>query len=107
MHPQRRGGGGGPPDGGKAAQEGRKVFIGNLSWDTKDADFTKYFEQFGPIEEAIVMRQKDGGSRGFGFVSYKDRETVDKVIAQQKLELDGRRVSLFKTIQWVVNSADF
>lgn len=42
------------------------------------------------------MRQKSGESRGFGFVSYKDRASVDKVLAEQNLELDGRRVSVFR-----------
>ncbi len=58
--------------------------------------FKKYFEQFGDLEEAIIMRQKNGESRGFGFVSYKDRASVDKVLAEQNLELDGRRVSVFR-----------
>lgn len=70
----------------------RRLFIGGLSWDTSDDKFRQYFEQFGPIEESIIMRDKmTGQSRGFGFVTFQSADPVQMVLSQS-LELDGRQI---------------
>ncbi|KAJ9647229.1 hypothetical protein H2199_002216 [Coniosporium tulheliwenetii] len=44
-----------------------KLFIGGLAWRTDDTHRAK-FEEFGQVEEAMVLRDRDTGrSRGFGF----------------------------------------
>ncbi|SPR01967.1 unnamed protein product (mitochondrion) [Plasmodiophora brassicae] len=70
----------------------RRLFIGGVSWDTTDEKFRAYFEQFGALEEAIIMRDKaTGQSRGFGFVTFMSPDPVPTVLAQS-LELDGRQI---------------
>jgi len=69
-----------------------KIFVGGLSWDTTDAGFTSFFTRFGEIRDSIIMRDKNtGGSRGFGFVTFADPNSIDKVL-EQELELDGRKI---------------
>jgi len=76
-----------------ASAEGRKLFIGGLSWDTTDEGFRRFFERFGEIEEAMVMRDKHSGtSRGFGFVTFRDVRSADDVMNDSNLNLDGRKV---------------
>lgn len=76
----------------------RKIFVGGLSWDTTDEGFREFFSQFGDIEDSMVMRDRvTGTSRGFGFVTFTDREAVDRVLAassasSSSLELDGRKI---------------
>jgi len=70
----------------------RKIFVGGISWDTTDAGFTSFFSRFGEIKDAIVMRDRlTGASRGFGFVTFADPSSVEKVLAKE-LKLDGRVV---------------
>lgn len=46
-----------------------KIYVGNLSRDVTDDDLKQAFEAFGPVESAIVLKDKfTGESRGFGFV---------------------------------------
>ena len=58
----------------------KKIFVGGLknAGITVD-DLEDYFGKFGRIKEAIVM-EKDGESRGFGFVSFDDFDPVDKLM---------------------------
>jgi len=71
----------------------KKLFIGGISWDTSDEQFREYFLQFGDIEDALIMRDRaDGKSRGFGFVTYKDVASAQKVLFATGLELDGRKL---------------
>jgi RNA recognition motif-containing protein len=48
-----------------------KLFIGGLAWHTEEGTLRQKFEEFGPVEEAVVVKDRDTGrSRGFGFVRY-------------------------------------
>jgi len=70
----------------------RKLFIGGVAFVTTDEEFFKYFAKFGELEDCVLIREKETGqSRGFGFVTYKDRHVAEHVVEQQ-LFLDGRRL---------------
>ena len=47
-----------------------KLFVGNLSFDTTEAELEELFAPFGTVAEATVITdQSTGRSRGFGFVT--------------------------------------
>lgn len=46
-----------------------KIFVGGLAWETQRDTMRRYFEQFGEIQEAVVITDKNTGrSKGYGFV---------------------------------------
>ncbi|KAK8907922.1 hypothetical protein QC760_003795 [Botrytis cinerea] len=48
-----------------------KLFIGGLAWHTDENALREKFSEFGTVEEAVVVKDRDTGrSRGFGFVRY-------------------------------------
>lgn len=48
-----------------------KIFVGGLPYHTSDKTLHEYFEQFGDIEEAVVITDRQTQkSRGYGFVSH-------------------------------------
>ncbi|GLD47017.1 RNA-binding protein Musashi homolog 2 isoform X1, partial [Lates japonicus] len=68
-----------------------KMFIGGLSWQTSPDSLRDYFSKFGEIRECMVMRDPTTKrSRGFGFATFTDAASVDKVLAQQHHELDSK-----------------
>lgn len=69
-----------------------KIFVGGLPYHTNDASLRKYFENFGDIDEAVVITDKQTGkSRGYGFVS------VNKVqMFTGRINEDLRNWSLIK-----------
>ena len=59
----------------------KKIFVGNLSFQTTERDLTDTFSQHGPVEAvAIITDRETGRSKGFGFVTMT--EGADKAIAQ-------------------------
>ena len=47
-----------------------KIFVGGLPYHTSDKSLREFFDQFGEIEEAVVITDRQTGkSRGYGFVS--------------------------------------
>jgi len=75
-----------------------KLFIGGLAWHTDENALRIKFEEFGTVEEAVVVKDRDTGrSRGFGFVRYQDETDADKAItAMNNIEFDGRTIRVDK-----------
>ncbi|XP_053204622.1 RNA-binding protein Musashi homolog Rbp6-like isoform X1 [Panonychus citri] len=70
-----------------------KMFIGGLSWQTAPESLKEYFSKFGNITEVMVMKDPTTRrSRGFGFVTFTDSSSVDKVLANGPHELDGKKI---------------
>ena len=66
---------------------GKKLYVGNLSFDMKQADLEQMFAQVGSVEEvAIIMDRETNRSKGFGFVTMASDEDAKKAIA----EFDGK-----------------
>lgn len=69
-----------------------KMFIGGLSWQTAPEGLREYFSKFGDITEVMVMKDPTTRrSRGFGFVTFADPASVDRVLNQGPHELDGKK----------------
>jgi len=69
---------------------GKKLYVGNLSFDMKQADLEQMFSQVGSVEEvAIIMDRETNRSKGFGFVTMASDEDAKKAIA----EFDGKDCS--------------
>jgi RNA recognition motif-containing protein len=63
------------------------IYVGNLSFDTKEGELRDLFATYGEVESAkIIMDQFTGRSRGFGFVEMTDRQEGTKAIE----ELDSK-----------------
>ena len=56
----------------------------------------KYFSVYGSIEDAVVMKDPiSKRSRGFGFITFTDVNSVDDALAKEPHTIDSRRVSAF------------
>ncbi|KAI9748878.1 MAG: serine/threonine protein kinase [Chaenotheca gracillima] len=75
-----------------------KLFIGGLAWHTDETTLRTKFEEFGAVEEAVVVKDRDTGrSRGFGFVRFGQESDADAAIAaMNNIEFDGRTIRVDK-----------
>ena len=69
----------------------KKIFVGNLSYQTTEGDLSNLFEHVGQVESVnIITNRATGRSKDFGFLEMGEEET-DKAIAQfNGAELNGR-----------------
>jgi cold-inducible RNA-binding protein len=74
---------------------GKRMYVGNLSYQTTESDLTNLFEQVGPVESVNIITDRDTGrSKGFGFVEMSN-EDAEKAIAQfNGTELNGRSLTV-------------
>ena len=74
----------------------KKLFVGNLSFQTTEGDISSTFESFGAVESVSIITDRDSGrSKGFGFVVMTDTEAADKAIASLNgSQLGGRALTV-------------
>ncbi|KAL5657149.1 hypothetical protein ACJX0J_030312, partial [Zea mays] len=69
----------------------RKIFVGGLPSSITEADFRRYFEQFGVITDVVVMYDHNTQRpRGFGFITYDSSPIKKKALHKSFHELNGK-----------------
>ena len=71
---------------------GRKLYVGNLPYQTGETELTELFSRAGTVESARIMRDMaTGRARGFGFVEMATDEEAQKAITElNEFQLEGR-----------------
>jgi RNA recognition motif-containing protein len=75
---------------------GKKLYVGNLSYDTTNAMLEQLFGEFGTVQSAQVIMDRDTGrSKGFGFVEMgSDQEAQAAITALGGKEVGGRTLTV-------------
>src|SRR5205809_7147490 len=75
---------------------GRKLYVGNLSYNVTDGELAKMFEAHGTVASAQVIMDRDTGrSKGFGFVEMgSDQEAQAAIAAMNGKEVEGRALTV-------------
>ncbi|XP_050717335.1 RNA-binding protein Musashi homolog Rbp6-like isoform X2 [Eriocheir sinensis] len=70
-----------------------KMFVGGLSWQTTPEKLREYFGSYGTVRDVLIMKDPvTQRSRGFGFITFGDASSVEKVISVPNHMLDGKKI---------------
>jgi RNA recognition motif-containing protein len=73
----------------------KKIFVGNLSFQTTESDITNAFAQYGNVESVNIITDRDSGrSKGFGFVLMDEGGAEKAVATLNGSQLDGRTLTV-------------
>ena len=72
----------------------KKLYVGNLSFETTETELRDLFGQAGPVETVRIITDRDTGrSKGFGFVEMQSGG--DKAIAEMNgKDFNGRALTV-------------
>ncbi|KAI0212378.1 hypothetical protein LSAT2_002710 [Lamellibrachia satsuma] len=68
----------------------RKLFVNNISFQSRMKEVWDFFEQFGPVEHFQLLRDRNNRPKGTGFVTFKSVETATKVLGLPEEDLTLR-----------------
>lgn len=74
----------------------KKLYVGNLPFQTTDQDLANTFSQHGTVASAnVIIDKMTGRSRGFGFVEMENDEEADAAIkALDGQDMGGRALTV-------------
>src|SRR2546430_4308808 len=73
----------------------KKIFVGNLSFQTSENDLNNLFAQFGAVESVSIITDRDTGrSKGFGFVSMGDDDAEKAIESLNGKDFGGRALTV-------------
>jgi RNA recognition motif-containing protein len=71
---------------------GKKLYVGNLSYNVTSSDLEAMFTPHGTVQSAQVVEDRDAGrSKGFGFVEMGSDEEATKAITALNGQMHGER----------------
>lgn len=72
------------------------IYVGNLPYTTTDTELEQLFSQFGSVQKAsVVMDRETGRSRGFGFVEMDNEDEGRQAIeALHGQSFEGRPLTV-------------
>jgi RNA recognition motif-containing protein len=72
------------------------IYIGNLSYDTAEADVRMAFEGHGEVTRVNIISDRNSGqSKGFGFVEMETRQEAEAAIqALNESDMHGRTIKV-------------
>lgn len=73
----------------------KRIYVGNLSYQTTGEDLEEHFKQFGQVINATIIEDRDTRrSKGFGFVEMEDAD-ADRAIAELNgTDFNGRALTV-------------
>jgi RNA recognition motif-containing protein len=77
-------------------QMGKKLYVGNLSYQTESSELQEMFGEYGTVTSAeIIADRETGRSKGFGFVEMgSDDEAAAAIAGMNGKEIGGRTLTV-------------
>ena len=73
----------------------KRIYVGNLSYQTTEGDLTELFEQVGQVESVNIITDRDTGrSKGFAFVEMNDEDAEKAIAAFNGKDFGGRALTV-------------
>lgn len=73
----------------------KKIYVGNLPYQTNEQELQTMFEQFGEIDAVdLISDRHTGRSKGFAFITFTSQEAAQKALTLDGTEVGGRRMKV-------------
>src|SRR5947209_19280931 len=75
---------------------GRRLYVGNMSYETASSDLDQMFGAYGTVESAqVIVDRETNRSKGFGFVEMKtDQEAQAAIAGLSGTQVGGRSLTV-------------
>lgn len=74
----------------------KKLYVGNLTYETTSEELSQLFSQAGTVESSnVIMDRQSGRSKGFGFIEMTTDEEAQKAIEMfNGYDMGGRKLTV-------------
>ncbi len=73
----------------------KRLYVGNLSYDTTEKDLSDLFSQVGSVTFTKIINNPDGKSKGFGFVEMSTEKEAQAAVEKfDQYDMQGRTIKV-------------
>jgi len=76
----------------------RKLFIGAINRNTTQEALAEHFGKYGTVVDKIILKDQEGNSRGFGFLTYETSDMAEKAFKGKPHILEGKQLDIKRAI---------
>lgn len=78
-----------------------QIFVGGISWRANEASLAKFFqEKFGRVMECkIIVDKVTGSSKGYGFITFAEKEHAEKAKKEDGLHFLGKKINIGSAVR--------
>jgi cold-inducible RNA-binding protein len=70
-----------------------KIYVGNISFETREDDLQQHFEQFGTVSQIRIPTDMNSGrSRGFAFITFDSSQAAQSATSLHGQTFAGRKL---------------
>lgn len=78
-----------------SSNSGKEIFVANLPWRADNNALGDFFSKYGDVEDAKVVMDPEGKSKGFGFVKFYSAEDCERALSEaENMNMGGRQISV-------------
>eukprot|EP00300_Choanocystis_sp_HF-7_P002813 c12135_g1_i1.p1 GENE.c12135_g1_i1~~c12135_g1_i1.p1 ORF type:complete len:341 (+),score=35.56 c12135_g1_i1:73-1023(+) len=70
------------------------AFVGNISFQVQENDLRDYFQELCQVEQVRIVRDVERRSKGFGYVHFVDRESLELALTANGVDFQGRSLKV-------------
>lgn len=79
----------------KIEMNSAKVFVGGIEGTVSTEELKDFFQNYGAVKEAVVLKNINTNvSRGFGFVTFEDKDLAEIIVRDNNCILKGKRMDV-------------
>ncbi|KAG9277548.1 protein boule-like isoform X1 [Astyanax mexicanus] len=72
-----------------------RIFVGGIGGKAKENDLRCFFSEYGVIREVNIVTDRDGISKGYGFVTFETQEDAQKILHDaDRLSFRDKRINV-------------
>lgn len=72
----------------------RRLWVGGICKFMTDVELEHYFSQFGNVEQAFIITDERGRSKGFAYITFVEAECASRVLQSGSLQIKDREVTV-------------
>ena len=77
-----------------------RVFVGGIAYNTTELELKNFFQSmFGHVKDSKIITDRDGVSKGYGFITFDNQEAADRALEQKTLYFDEKKLNIGQAIR--------
>ncbi|XP_065180754.1 DAZ protein 1-like [Sycon ciliatum] len=77
-----------------------RVFVGGIAYNTTELELKNFFQSmFGHVKDSKIITDRDGVSKGYGFITFDNQEAADRALETKTLYFEEKKLNIGQAIR--------